>query len=92
MSRILSAIVGAALEAYVRFERRMLAILLVLLALSFSVLLYRFYGSNTMLVPAAGGTYIEGSVGDLQPLNPWFRVTNDVNRDLLSLIFFRLLQ
>src|SRR3989338_3841398 len=92
MSRILSAIVGAALEAYVRFERRMLAILLVLLALSFSVLLYRFYGSNTMLVPAAGGTYIEGSVGELQPLNPWFTVTNDVNRDIASLIFSGLLK
>src|SRR3989344_5955523 len=92
MSRILSAIVGAALEAYGRFERRMLAILLVLLALSFSVLLYRFYGSNTMLVPAAGGTYIEGSVGDPQPLNPWFTVTNDVNRDIVSLIFSGLLK
>jgi ABC-type transport system substrate-binding protein len=45
-----------------------------------------------MLIPATGGTYIEGSVGDLQPLNPWFIVTNDVNRDIVSLVFAGLLR
>ncbi len=45
-----------------------------------------------MLVPKSGGTYIEGSVGELMPLNPWFTVTNDVNRDIVSLVFAGLLK
>jgi ABC-type transport system substrate-binding protein len=52
----------------------------------------QFYLANTVLMPSIGGTYIEGSVGDLQPLNPWFIVQNDVNRDMVSLIFAGLLR
>lgn len=59
---------------------------------SLCVLLRTFYIQNTVLVPTAGGTYIEGSVGEFQPLNPWFTVTNDVNRDLVSLMFSGLLR
>jgi len=59
---------------------------------SLIVLLNRFYKENTIVVPSTGGTYIEGSVGELQPLNPWFTVTNDVNRDIVSLIFSGLLR
>ncbi len=51
-----------------------------------------FYKDSTKLVPSAGGTYIEGSVGEMMPLNPWFTVTNDVNRDIVSLIFSGLLK
>lgn len=52
----------------------------------------KFYIENTMLIPSTGGTYIEGSVGELQQLNPWFTVTNDVNRDIVSLVFSGLLK
>ena len=51
-----------------------------------------FYRSNTVEVPVPGGTYIEGSVGEVQPLNPWFTTTNDVNRDIESLVFAGLLR
>ncbi len=60
--------------------------------LSLIVLSNRFIASNTVLVPSSGGTYIEGSVGEFQPLNPWFTVTNDVNRDIISLVFAGLLR
>lgn len=51
-------------------------------------LLYRaFLRHATVWAPSSGGTYIEGSVGQLQPLNPWFNVQNDVNRDIVSLVF-----
>ena len=59
---------------------------------SLIVLLRLFYLANTTLVPTVGGTYIEGSIGELMPLNPWFIVTNDVNRDVVSLIFSGLLK
>lgn len=75
-----------------RWEQRVLLIFTVLFLLSGLVLLRTFYLVSTHLVPATGGTYIEGSVGELQPLNPWFIVQNDVNRDLVSLIFAGLLK
>lgn len=73
-------------------ERWILSILVLLFVVSFTVLLRKFYVENTALVPSAGGTYIEGSVGELQQLNPWFTVTNDVNRDIISLVFAGLLK
>ncbi|MBI3331339.1 ABC transporter substrate-binding protein [Candidatus Peregrinibacteria bacterium] len=75
-----------------KWERIALAVLVLFFAVSFVVLLRKFYVENTMLVPSPGGTYIEGSVGELQQLNPWFTVTNDVNRDVVSLVFAGLLK
>lgn len=76
----------------VRFERWIIVTLAVLFTASLIVLLFRFHAENTVLVPTTGGTYIEGSVGTLQPLNPWFTVQNDVNRDIVSLVFAGLLK
>lgn len=77
--------------SYIRLERWIVTLLVTLFVLSLGVLLFRFNRENTVLIPASGGTYIEGSVGSLQPLNPWFIVENDVNRDIVSLIFSGLL-
>ena len=68
-------------------SRYILPALLLLFFLSGLILLRKFYVQNTILVPAEGGTYIEGSVEQLQPLMPWFTVKNDVNRDIVSLVF-----
>ncbi|TSC79554.1 MAG: family 5 extracellular solute-binding protein [Candidatus Peregrinibacteria bacterium Gr01-1014_25] len=70
-----------------RWERLVVAGLIVLALGSFVALLVSFYRNVTVLVPANGGTYIEGSVGTLLPLNPWFTIQNDVNRDIVSLVF-----
>jgi ABC-type transport system substrate-binding protein len=80
------------LRAVVHWERWIVAALAVLFVGSLSVLLSRFYDDATIPVPTSGGTYIEGSVGILQPLNPWFTVQNDVNRDIVSLVFSGLLK
>jgi len=74
------------------WQRLILLLAILAFALSFFGLLKKFWNENTILVPASGGTYIEGSVGELQPLNPWFTVTNDVNRDIVSLVFSGLLR
>ncbi|MFA6038986.1 MAG: ABC transporter substrate-binding protein [Candidatus Peribacteraceae bacterium] len=74
------------------WERWTLLALTILFVGSFAGLLRVFYVENTVIMPATGGTYIEGSVGDLQPLNPWFIVQNDVNRDIVSLVFSGLLR
>jgi len=78
--------------AMTRAERTLLSLLLFFFLVSSGLLLQKFYLANTTLVPASGGTYIEGSVGELQPLIPWFTVTNDVNRDIISLVFSGLLR
>lgn len=70
-----------------RFQQWALRILIILFLLALLLLLRRFYLQNTELTPQRGGTYIEGSVGQVQPLNPWFTVTNNVNRDIVSLVF-----
>lgn len=77
---------------FTRWERWVLGVLFLLFLSSFSILLARFYEQNTARVPSSGGTYIEGSVGELRLLIPWFTVTNDVNRDIVSLLFSGLLR
>jgi len=75
-----------------RLQYWLLAGFVVAFAFALAVLLRSFIRENTVWAPVRGGTYIEGSVGGLQPLNPWFTVTNDVNRDIGSLVFSGLLK
>lgn len=88
----MQSLIRFVLSSYVRFERRIIVALAALFVASLSMLLLRFYWQNTQLVPSRGGTYIEGSVGDIKPLNPWFTVQNDVNGDIVSLVFAGLLR
>lgn len=78
--------------AMTRIERIALLVLTLVLSVSFLLLLRLFYVQNTTVVPVAGGTYIEGSVGDVLPLLPWFVTGNDVNRDIISLVFAGLMR
>lgn len=80
------------LSFYVRYERRIIVAFAAAFLVSLSILLARFYYASTTLVPSTGGTYIEGSVGEIRPLNPWFTVQNDVNGDIVSLVFSGLLR
>lgn len=46
-----------------------------------------FYINNTKVVPAFGGTYVEGVVGQPRFINPIYGETNDVDRTLIDLIY-----
>ncbi len=46
-----------------------------------------FYIKNTNVVPALGGTYIEGVVGQPRFINPIYGETNDIDRTLIDLVF-----
>jgi ABC-type transport system substrate-binding protein len=92
MKQSLPTMARAVIGAYVRYERWVFAFLALCLVFSLVGMVLAFRYANTVPTPANGGTYIEGSVGDLQPLNPWFTVTNDVNRDIVSLVFSGLLK
>lgn len=76
----------------VRWEKIVLLICIVAFLGSLFVLARRYYRENSVIVATTGGTYIEGSVGSLQQLIPWFTVTNDVNKDIVSLVFAGLLK
>ncbi len=43
--------------------------------------------TRLVVVPAVGGTYTEGLVGSPKSINPLFAPLNDVDRDLVSLIY-----
>ncbi len=57
------------------------------IALLATLLLYVALTLTTNLVPAQGGTYIEGMVGQPRAINPLLCQFNDVDRDLCSLVF-----
>lgn len=46
-----------------------------------------WYFRATELRPAIGGTYVEGVVGEPRYVNPLFASANDVDRDLVSLLY-----
>jgi len=57
------------------------------IALLGSLLAYLAFTFATVIVPAAGGTYVEGLAGNPQYINPILCQYNQVDRDLCSLIF-----
>lgn len=63
-----------------------------LASLSFIFLISSFYLANTEVVPTKGGTYIEGSVGQPAYINPIYAVPNDIDRELVELMFSGLMK
>ncbi|MBI3337148.1 MAG: peptide ABC transporter substrate-binding protein [Candidatus Staskawiczbacteria bacterium] len=64
--------------------------LLFLFVLAFGSLIFLatdFYIKNTKVVPATGGSYIEGAVGQPRFINPIYGETNDIDRTLIDLVF-----
>ncbi len=68
-------------------EKVALLIFFLLAISSLGFLITNFYLSNTKIVPATGGTYIEGVVGQPRFINPIYGETNDIDRTLIGLIF-----
>ncbi|MCP6726428.1 MAG: ABC transporter substrate-binding protein [Patescibacteria group bacterium] len=68
-------------------ERMLLGILLVLFVVSFITLTRSVYVEQTEIVPKRGGEMVEGIVGSPRFINPLYGSTQDVDRDLVQLIF-----
>lgn len=58
---------------------------LALISLAFLAL--NFYFGHTKVVPALGGTYTEGVVGQPRFINPIYGETNDIDRSLIDLVY-----
>ncbi len=68
-------------------ERQLVASSLVVLLLSGGLALGFFIHERTVRVPVVGGTLIEAIVGEPKYINPLDAPANDVDRDLVSLIY-----
>ncbi|MBU2634952.1 hypothetical protein KJ841_00550, partial [Patescibacteria group bacterium] len=72
-------------------EKIAFLVFFLLFIFSFSFLLLNFYFKNTEKVPAKGGTFIEGVIGQPRFINPVY-ANSDVDRDLVQLIFSGLMK
>ncbi len=68
-------------------EKITLGIFVLLAVASLLFLVTNFYFNHTKIVPALGGTYTEGIVGQPRFINPIYGETNDIDRTLIDLVF-----
>lgn len=73
-------------------EKQIFGFALVLSLLSGGMLGIRFWLSNETLLPAVGGSYIEGALGSPQYINPLYAIGSDVDSDLTRLMFSGLMR
>ncbi len=72
-------------------EKISFVVFLVLFLASSAYLASSVYLEQTTAVPALGGTYTEGIVGQPRFINPVYGETNDVDRTLIDLVFSSLM-
>lgn len=70
-----------------RIEKTLVFLLLLALFASSVKLYYNFWLAKTIIVPANGGTLIEGIIGNPRYINPLFSQSKDADTDLAKLIF-----
>ena len=75
-----------------RREKFVLPVLVLIFVISLFSLAQGLYLTNTSVVPAKGGSMTEGIVGSPRFLNPVYADTNDVDRDLLSIVYSGILR
>ncbi len=69
------------------FEKKTITIALIMFFLSsIGFGSFRFF-KNTVLIPADGGEYSEALIGEPKFINPLFSSANDVDADLVSLVY-----
>ena len=73
-------------------EKTTFSVFLILAIISFSFLTINFYLQHTKVQPALAGNYSEGLIGQPRFLNPIYAQTNDIDRDLVELMFSGLMK
>jgi len=73
-------------------EKSIIQSLLLVIIIALGFLGFRFYTSHFAVVPIVGGEYTEGLIGAPRYVNPLLASTNDVDLDLVKLIFSGLLK
>lgn len=73
-------------------EKKASTVALALLVLSSGTLAIRFWLSHETIIPAIGGSYIEGAIGTPQYINPLYATGSDVDADLTRLMYSGLMR
>lgn len=73
-------------------EKKLIKFLLLIGSISLLSLAFSLTWRNTILIPKNGGSYTEGLIGAPQYINPAYGSTNDIDADLIKLIFSGLLK
>ncbi len=68
-------------------EKRIVGAALVVLVLSFCASAIGYLAAHRIEIPAIGGEYTEGLVGEPQFINPLYASTNDVDQDISRLVY-----
>ncbi|TSC75355.1 MAG: hypothetical protein G01um101430_450 [Parcubacteria group bacterium Gr01-1014_30] len=75
-----------------RLEKVLFVVFTSLFSSSLIFLAVNFYFKNTEVLPAQGGTFREGVVGQPRFINPVYAAASDVDRDITELVFSGLLK
>ncbi|MDP3964692.1 MAG: ABC transporter substrate-binding protein [bacterium] len=78
---------GGLFQIFSRTERRFFWGLVLIFVISLSTLGVRLYQRSTVLIPEAGGEYVEGVVGNPTYINPVLAQSNDADLDISRLVF-----
>tara|TARA_Y100000310_G_scaffold9735_2_gene10492 strand:- start:22701 stop:24785 length:2085 start_codon:yes stop_codon:yes gene_type:complete len=81
-----------ALDVLSKKERMAFTVLAFLFFISSIYLTTTFYSNKTEVIPAFGGKYIEGIVGQPRFINPIYAANSDADRDLVELVFSGLMK
>jgi len=73
-------------------EKRLVVSFILIGSISLLSFIFSFTWRHTILIPKAGGSYTEALIGTPQYINPIFGSTNDVDTDLIKLIYSGLLK
>jgi peptide/nickel transport system substrate-binding protein len=73
-------------------EKIFLSACIILILISSAIIARAWYLSDTKISPASGGTYTEAAIGSPRYINPVLATTNDVDRDLSTIIFSSLMR
>ncbi|MDD4358906.1 MAG: ABC transporter substrate-binding protein, partial [Candidatus Pacebacteria bacterium] len=79
-------------KAFSLGEKILFFIFLILFILSFVFLINSFYNKNALIVPAFGGSFTEGLIGQPQHINPVYSSASDVDKELVELIYSGLMK
>ncbi|MBI4256875.1 peptide ABC transporter substrate-binding protein [Candidatus Uhrbacteria bacterium] len=79
-------------EVLTQTERRTVAVSCAVIALSLIVWGSLYVVGHRVEIPAIGGDYTEGLVGEPQFINPLYAIQSDVDQDLASLIYSGLMR
>ncbi len=73
-------------------EKRAIHILSIVIGVCLGAIVLKFGSAHIRQAPAAGGEYMEASVGNPHYINPLLAATNDADLDIVKLVFSGLLK